>query len=306
MHFLITGSSGLVGRALIRKLHANGDTVSCLVRRQPAGPREIEWDPSSGKLNPADLEGLDAVIHLAGESISSGRWNTAKRARILNSRVEGTGLIARTLAELERKPRLFISASAIGIYGHRPDEVLNEESAVGSGFLADVCNRWEAATEPASAAGIRTIKLRIGMVISQYGGGLEKMLLPFKLGLGGRFGHGRQVMSWLELSDLTRIMEHCVATESLSGPVNAIAPHQVTNGAFTKALGRQLRRPTLIPLPAFVARLALGDMARELLLASAQVEPAALLQSGFEFRYPNLDPALTAALAAPHPKHHDH
>lgn len=292
MKILVSGSTGLVGSALVPFLVSGGHEVVRLVRGQPQlGATEVPWDPQAGTIEAAKLEGLDAVVHLAGENIA-GRWTAAKKARIRSSRVEGTRLLAETLARLKRPPKTLIGASAIGYYGHRGGEVLREDSPPGAGFLADVCREWEAAARPAAEKGLRVVPLRIGVVLSAAGGALARMLTPFKLGLGGRIGPGNQFMSWIAIDDLTGAIHHALTTESLRGPVNAVAPRPATNLEFTKTLGRVLGRPTIFPMPAFAARLAFGEMADELLLASARVEPAKLVSSGYRFRAPELEGAL--------------
>jgi uncharacterized protein (TIGR01777 family) len=261
---------------------------------------EVPWDPAARSIATPGLEGLDAVVHLAGESIASGRWTAEKKARIRNSRVQGTQVLCEAFGQLARPPQVLVSASAIGYYGDRGTTVLREESRPGSDFLAEVCRAWEAATAPAVQRGIRVVLLRFGVVLSANGGALAKMLLPFKLGLGGVIGSGQQYMSWIALDDVIGAIQHALSTESLHGPANAVAPHPVTNREFTKTLGRVLRRPTLVPLPAFAARLAFGEMADALLLASQRVEPGRLLQSGYVFRYPELENALRHLLGQGH------
>ena len=292
MNILVTGSRGLIGRALVPFLTAGGYGVIRLVRskaRSDAG--DVVWDPAAGMIDRAALAGLEAVVHLAGESIF-GRWTARKKARIRDSRVHATRLLSESLAQLSRPPRVFVCASAVGFYGDRGSEILREESASGSSFLAEVCREWEAATHAAANAGIRVVNLRTGIVLAAAGGALATMLLPFRLGLGGRIGSGRQFMSWITLDDLLEVILHALRTEALRGPVNAVAPNPVTNLEFTRTLGRVLLRPTLFPVPAFAARLVLGEMADELLLASACVEPAQLLATGFRFRFPELEGAL--------------
>lgn len=291
MRVAVTGSSGLVGSALVPFLTAGKHQVTRLVRSKPAASGSAHWDPAAGRVEAAALEGLDAVVHLAGENVT-GRWTAAKKARIRDSRVQGTRLLAETLACLQQPPKVMVCASAIGYYGNRGDELLREESPPGSGFLADTCREWEAASQAAEQKGIRVVRLRIGLVLSPAGGALARMLPPFKLGLGGRIGAGQQYMSWISLDDLVGVIHHALATESLRGAVNAVAPRPVTNLEFTKTLGRVLGRPTVFPLPAFVARLGFGEMADELLLASACVEPARLESTGYSFRTPELEGAL--------------
>jgi hypothetical protein len=292
VNVLVTGSSGLIGSALEPFLAAAGHRVIRLVRSRPSsGEAQRFWAPEAGILDPGALEGLDAVVNLAGENVA-GRWTERKKARILNSRVKSARLLSESLAGLAQPPKVLVSASASGFYGDRADEVLTEESASGSQFLAQVCRQWEAGTEPAARAGLRVVVLRIGLVLSASGGALAQMLPPFKLGLGGRIGSGRQYWSWIALDDLLGVVLHVLNTEALRGPVNAVAPNPVTNLEFTKTLGRVLKRPTVLALPALAARLAWGQMAEELLLASTRMEPARLLAFNYKFRYPELEPAL--------------
>ena len=297
MKIIVTGASGLIGSALVSSLSKQGHQVTALVRREskrkpPAGLTEVIWNPAAGELDAARLVGHEAAVHLAGESIASGRWTDAKKRRIVESRVKSTRLLAETLARLQTHPRAFICASAIGYYGDRGSELLTEESAPGVDFLSHVCREWEAACEPVRAVGIRTVNLRIGIVLSSKGGALAQMLTPFKLGLGGRIGNGWQYMSWIALDDALGAIEHALTDESLAGPVNVVAPQPVKNVEFTKTIGRVLGRPTLLPVPGFALRLVLGEMADELLLASTRVEPARLKATGYQFKYPQLEPAL--------------
>ena len=297
MNILITGSSGLVGSALIPALSAEGHRVSRLVRSKlDMGIRDTYWDPSSKELYSPPLEGLDAVIHLAGESIASGRWTKARKERIQQSRVMGTRLLAMSLAKLANPPKVLISASAIGYYGDRGFEVLTEQSAPGTNFLSGVCRDWEAATAAAAEIGIRVANLRTGVVLSPNGGALARMLTPFRMGVGGIVGNGRQYMSWISIDDLLRVILYTLKMELLRGPVNAVAPKPVTNSEFTRILGAVLKRPTVLPMPTFAARLAFGEMADELLLASARVLPMKLTASGFVFRHPDIETALTGLL----------
>ena len=297
MRVLISGSSGLVGSSLRRSLESDGHEVFSLVRRDPRGANELRWDPLEGQVSPIDLK-IDAVVHLAGESIAEGRWNEQKKARIRDSRVIGTRALSEALASMAEKPEVMVCASAVGFYGDRGDTPMTECSDPGEGFLPDVCREWEDAAEPARAAGIRVASLRIGVVLAEEGGALSKMLLPFKLGLGGRIGDGSQYMSWVSLTDLVSMVRFAIEDSGLSGAVNAVAPGAVTNLEFTKALGRALKRPTLFPLPAFVARIVLGEMADDLLLSSIRVEPAVLRERGFNFAHPEIDGALSAVLGA--------
>ncbi len=290
MQIAITGASGLVGSTLVPLLTTGGHHVTKVVRREPA-EGEATWDPD-GEFDAAPLDGIDAVVHLAGENIAASRWSAKVKEKIRTSRVQGTRVLCEGLAKMQNPPKVLVCASAIGFYGDRCDEELNEESANGTGFLADVAQQWEAATQPARDAGIRVVNLRFGVILSPKDGALAKMLLPFKLGGGGRVGSGKQYWSWISIDDAAGAVHHALMTDSLSGPVNAVAPNPVTNGEFTKTLGRVLNRPTVVPMPAFAARLALGEMADELLLASIRVEPQKLRRSGYEFRQPTLEAAL--------------
>ncbi|MBM3789643.1 MAG: TIGR01777 family protein [Acidobacteria bacterium] len=289
----VTGSTGLVGSALVASLRLSGGEVRRLVRSEsPGEPGSIRWNPRTGETDMAALEGLDAVVHLAGENIAGGRWTPARKRRIKDSRVLGTRHLVQALGRLANPPACLVSASAIGYYGGRGGEKLTEESGPGSGFLAEVCREWEAAAQPAADRGIRLVILRIGIVLSKSGGALATMLTPFRLGLGGRLGSGGQYMSWITLDDLVGAILHALHDGTLAGPVNAVAPSPVTNREFTGTLGRVLNRPAVLPLPGFVARLGLGEMADELLLASTRVEPDRLLRAGYVFRHSRLEPAL--------------
>ncbi len=292
MKVAITGSTGLVGSALVPFLTTGEHEVLRVKRSTGAGAGEIDWDPAKGEMNPARLEGLDAVVHLAGENIAARRWNAAQKALIRDSRVKGTKLLCETLARLRQPPRVLVSASAIGFYGDRGEEELTEASSAGTGFLAEVGRAWEAATEPAIKAGMRVVHLRLGVILSPRGGALAKMLTPFRLGVGGRIGSGRQWMSWIALDDAVGSIYHAMCTERLGGPVNAVSPNPVTNLEFTKTLGKILWRPTIFPMPGFMARLAFGEMANELLLASTRVVPRTLLDSKYGFIYGDLESAL--------------
>jgi len=297
MKIAITGASGLIGSALVVSLKSDGHHVHRLVRTiTPAETDAIAWDPNAGTIDRDALEGLDAVVHLAGESIASGRWTHEKKRRILDSRVKGTRLLAEALAGLEAPPRCLISASAIGYYGNRADETLTEDKPPGAGFLPEVCVQWESAAQPAAARGMRVVFPRIGIVLSSSGGALPRMLPPFQMGVGGKIGSGRQYMSWIDLDDLIGVIRHAIQTDPLRGPVNAVAPNPVPNEEFTRILGKVLSRPTLFAMPAFAARIAMGEMADALLLASARVIPAALERSGYEFRYPQLEASLRHVL----------
>lgn len=291
MHVAVTGSSGLVGSALVRSLTTDGHRVIRLVRGSPSGD-DVQWDPGEGVRDVARLEGVDAVVHLAGENIAAGRWTPQRKDAIRRSRVEGTRRLSESLAKLSRRPQVLVSASAIGYYGDRGSEVLSEDSAPGKDFLARVCQEWEAATGPASQAGIRVVHLRFGMILSPAGGALEKMLLPFKAGVGGRVGSGAQYVSWIAIDDAIGAIYHAITAEGLKGPVNTVAPNPVTNAEFTRVLARVLSRPALLPMPAFAARLAFGEMADTLLLASARVMPVRLQATGYGFRHSDLEGAL--------------
>ena len=298
MRILVSGSHGLVGMALLPALAGKGHQVVRLVRGlSVAAGSEVSWDPEGGRLDPASLGGFEGVVHLAGESIAAGRWSESRKARIRESRVKGTRLLAEALTALPQPPRVFISASATGYYGDRGEEMLVEESPRGVGYLPEVCRAWEAATEPAARIGIRVVSLRFGVILSPAGGALAKMLFPFKMGAGGILGSGRQYLSWISLEDAVGSILHALATSPLRGPVNAVAPLPVTNAEFTKTLGRVLRRPTVLPMPAFALRLAFGEMADVLLLASTRVEPKRLLASRYPFRHTELEGALQDLLA---------
>ena len=296
MKVLVTGSHGLVGTALIKSLAADNHQVIRLVRQKSTDDATISWDPTKGVIDKQRLEGLDVVFHLAGESIASGRWTDEKKRKIRDSRVRGTELLAKSLAGLSQPPSSLISASAIGYYGDRGDEVLTEQSRAGSDFLAGVCVEWEQATEPASAAGIRVVLPRFGIILAKEGGALAKMLPPFRMGIGGRVGDGKQWMSWIALDDVVGGLRFVTENARVSGPVNFVAPNPVTNAQFTKALGHVLSRPTLFPVPAFGARLAFGEMADALLLSSQRVDPACLKNEHYPFKFPELDKALRHSL----------
>lgn len=289
---LISGSSGLIGTALLPALQTAGYDVTRLVRRPSAG--QLAWNPDK-PLAPESVSGFDAVVHLAGESIV-GRWTEAKKQRILQSRVPPTRNLAQALATASKPPRVLVCASAVGYYGTRGDEVLREDSPSGQGFVAEVCRQWEAAAQPAAAAGIRTVHTRFGIVLSKDGGALAKMLPPFRFGLGGNMGNGRQWWPWVDLGDVVGAILHALPNDSVRGPVNVVSPHPATNSEFTKTLASVLSRPAIFPMPAFMARLAFGEMADDLLLASQRVEPGKLLASGYSFRHPELSGALRAIL----------
>jgi uncharacterized protein (TIGR01777 family) len=299
MKILVTGASGFVGSSLIPFLTRHTHEVTRLVRSRPqTGAQEIFWDPEGGKLDKTLLEGFDAVVHLAGENLSAGRWTKRRKQRILESRVAGTRLLARALADLKQPPEVMVSTSAIGFYGDRGTEILHEESGPGTGFLADVCRQWEQSADAEKGKGIRLVTLRLGMVLSSAGGVLPRMLTPFRIGVGGRVGDGTQFMSWIVLDDLLEIILFICTQPSLRGAVNAVAPEPVTNLVFTQTLGRVLRRPAVMPVPAFAIRLVFGEMGEQLLLSGARVEPARLHAAGFRFRHPQLEAALRHVLSA--------
>jgi uncharacterized protein len=296
LRVLISGASGLIGSALTRELRAAGHETVALVRH-PAGPGEVQWNPRQ-VLDPAKLAGFDAVVHLAGKNVA-GIWTPDFKREILESRVWGTLTLAGAAAASyikTGKPRVFVSASGMSYYGNRADEVLTEDSSPGPGFLADVVRQWEAATSVTRDAGLRTVSMRVGVVLSRNGGALKPMLAPFKLGLGGRVGNGQQWWSWIALDDVVGAMRFAIENETLQGPVNTVGPAPVRNAEFVRALGHQLHRPAIVPLPEFVIRTLMGEMGHELLLVSARVLPAKLNAAGYKFRYANLPDALAAAL----------
>lgn len=292
MKILVTGSSGLVGSALVSFLQENGHEVYKLVRRKAdLLSHEIVWSPNEGVLNPLLLERLDAVVHLAGENIM-GIWTSNKKRRIRNSRINGTALLSKVLCQLKYPPSVFISASAIGYYGNRGDEILTEESSKGEGFLADVCEEWEKETRIVAEKGIRTVNIRIGFILSSEGGGLQQMLKVFKWGLGGKVGSGNQYMSWVTLNDLIRIIAFVIGQGQLNGPVNAVSPDPVTNAKWTKTLGHVLHRPTFFPVPESIVKLLFGELGETVLLASTRVKPVKLEEAGFIFEDSSVEEAL--------------
>lgn len=301
MKILVSGSHGLVGKAFVKLLTADGHEIVRLVRHKSSSPAEIEWNLDQGTIDAASLEGLDAVVHLAGESIASGRWTDEKKHSIRDSRILGTALLSDALARLSRPPAVFLSASAIGYYGSRGDELLTEKSTAGTDFLANVCRAWESATRSAIEKGIRTVHTRFGIILDAHEGALGKMLTPFRMGIGGRVGSGKQWMSWIAIEDVVNGLKFLLREQSVSGAVNFVAPNPVTNAEFTKTLGRVLSKPTLFPVPEFGVKLAFGEMGDALLLSSQRVEPSVLLQAGFGFDYPSLDLALRHILAADKP-----
>jgi uncharacterized protein len=290
---LVSGVSGPVGKALLPELRKRGHVIR-LVRGRVTGNDQISWNPAQA-LPPQQVEGFDIVIHLAGETIV-GRWNAAKKARIRDTRVQGTKTLVESLTKTAHPPRVFICASAIGYYGDRGDEILREESAPGSDFLAQVCRDWETATQPATNAGIRTVNTRFGVILSRNGGALPKMLPPFRMGVGGRIGNGRQWMSWIHIADVVGAIEHALDNPSVTGAVNVVGPNPAMNAEFTRTLARVLHRPAIFPMPAFAARLAFGEMGDALLLASQRVEAAKLTANGYRFQFEDLSAALAALL----------
>jgi len=291
----MTGSTGLIGRAATSTLRSRGHRVRAIVRTPPKED-QIGWRPDEGRIDQQGLEGLDAVIHLAGENIADRRWTTAQMARIRESRVAGTDLLARTLARLDRPPRTFLSASAIGYYGDAGDTVLDETAGAGTGFLSELAQTWENATSPAAEAGIRVSLMRTGVILSPTGGALAKMLPIFRAGLAGRLGSGRQWMSWISLDDAVGAILHLLLLGDASGPVNLVAPTPVTNAEFTRTLAGLLRRPALLPVPALALCIAVGRMADDALLASTRVQPGQLLEQGYAFQHPTLRQALQHVL----------
>jgi uncharacterized protein (TIGR01777 family) len=295
----VSGSSGLVGSALTAALGANGHTVARLVRTgSAADSNSIRWDPLAGTLDTQALEGADAIVHLAGASIAGGRWTAARKQLLRSSRVEATQHLLEGISRLRQRPAVFVAASAIGFYGDRGDERLSESSAPGDDFLSQLARDWEASALRAESLGIRTVLLRFGVILSTRGGALPRMLTPFRLGVGGRLGSGKQWMSWLALDEATAIILYALTKESLRGPVNAVAPNPATNAEFTRALARALHRPALFPAPAFALRLLLGEMADALLLSSQRVFPERFIALDYAFRAPRLDEAIAGVLAS--------
>ena len=296
MKVAVTGASGLIGGALVPFLTSKGHEVLRLVRRAPQGAAEMRWDPARGEIDPGALEGVDAVVHLSGESIAGGRWSAARKTRLRESRVATTQLLARTLASLTRRPGVLVSASAIGFYGSHAERWFTESSPAADDFLGRLSVDWEGAAGPAVEAGIRVVHPRFGLVLSPAGGVLGKMLLPFRLGLGGVIGPGTQYMSWIAMDDALSALHHALVNDAVDGPVNLVTPEPVTNREFTKTLGRVLRRPTILPAPALALRLVLGEMAEATLLASTRVRPGRLEQTDFTFQFPTLEGALRHVL----------
>jgi len=297
----ISGASGLIGSALAASLERQGHTIRRLVRRPARTDDEISWDPQGGAIDAERFAGVDVVINLAGENLGQ-RWTPGVKRRVRESRVSATGLLARTAAAANPKPSVFLSGSAIGVYGSRGDEVLDEASELGNDFLASVCKEWEASAAPAVEAGIRVLTLRTGLVIARDGGVLVKFLLPFKFGIGGRLGSGAQWMSWIALADYVEAIGFLIRRVEISGRVNLTAPNPVTNAEFTRTLARVLQRPAIIPVPRFALKLLMGEMIEGTALASQRVRPRQLLDSGFEFGLPTLEAALRSTLSPVAPK----
>jgi len=295
VNVVVTGSHGLIGTALVQALRLGGHSVRRAVRGT-ASPPDVSWDVNAMYIDKAALTGVDAVVHLAGEGVAARRWTPAHKERVRRSRADGTRLLAEALADLDRPPAVMVSGSAVGYYGDRGDEVLTEESPSGDDFLSGVCREWEAATAPAEEAGVRVVHLRTGIVQTARGGALRKQLPLFRAGLGGRLGHGRQWFSWISLADEIGVILHCMRRDSLHGPVNATAPDPVNNAAFTKALGRAVHRPTVVPVPRLALSIALGREMAASLLASQRVLPDRLEADGFTFRHATVDDGLAAAL----------
>ncbi len=299
MRIAVSGASGLIGSQLAAFLRTGGHQVDPLVRKSPSeGSNEIRWNPSDGTVDTSRLEGVDGVVHLAGENIAGGRWTEERKRAVLDSRVRGTEAIAKAVARLDRKPKVLVVASAVGFYGARGEEILTEDSEPGQGFLTEVCQAWEDAARPAEDAGIRVVKLRIGIVLAAAGGALATMLPAFKLGVGGVVGSGRQYMSWIALDDVIGLAHHVLMNDEVRGPVNATAPHPVTNRELTKTLGRVLGRPTVLPVPSFAIKAMFGEMGDSLLLQGSRVLPKRAEESSFSFLYPDLEAALRAELGA--------
>ncbi|MFJ3923841.1 TIGR01777 family oxidoreductase [Streptomyces sp. NPDC090022] len=297
MRIAVTGSTGLIGKALVRSLRADGHEVVRLVRRPPAAPDEAAWDPPRGYVDPAGLEGCAAVVHLAGAGVGDRRWSAAYKKEIRDSRVLGTAALARAVASLAEPPRVLVSGSAVGYYGDQGDRVLDEDSPAGEGFLPSVCVEWEAAAAPAHAAGVRTVFARTGLVVAGKGGAWGRLFPVFRAGIGGRMGDGRQYWPFISLHDEVAALRHLIDTPALAGPVNLTAPEPLTNREITAAMGRVLHRPTLLPVPAAALRIVLGEMAQDV-LGSQRARPVRLLESGFVFRHPLIEQALRAALTA--------
>jgi len=301
MKIAITGSTGLIGTAVVRYFKGCGHCVTRIVRSGTKSKSQepiLEWDIPAKLCETQGLEALDVVIHLAGANIAGARWTKNYKQQITSSRIEGTRLLCSVLGKLQQPPKVLCSASAIGFYGnHLPQETIDETAGAGADFLANLCQEWEGATQPAQDAGIRVIHMRFGAVLSSSGGAIAKMFVPFKCGLGGKLASGKQMFSWIALDEIPVIISYMIEKEDISGPVNVVAPHPVSNAEFTKEFGRVIRRPTILPVPGFALRLLLGEMADSLLLGGARVIPQRLQRSGYSFQYPDLHSALTAALS---------
>jgi uncharacterized protein (TIGR01777 family) len=297
MKILITGASGLIGKALQDSFRQKGHDMLLASRREPRGPDEIKWDIENGFADPKKLEGVDAVVHLAGENVSGGlRWSEEKKRAIRESRIVGTKSVVDAMAAMSVKPKVFIASSAIGFYGDRADEIMTESSSAGTTFLSEVSTAWEAESRRAEDAGIRTVLLRTGIVLAKDGGALAAMLTPFKFGVGGVVGSGKQWMSWISLDDMVGLINFCIEHESIRGAVNAVAPNPVTNAEFTKAMGEVLYRPTFLPLPAFAVNMVFGEMGDALLLASTRVIPKRLEDAGYKFQFTDIREAIAHAV----------
>jgi len=293
MKLIVSGSSGLIGSAICEHYDSEEHTVFKMKREKTSIKKsDLSWDPLAGNIEISKLEGSDAVVHLSGENIGSGRWTARKKIDIFDSRIKGTQLLCESLAKLVNPPKVLVSASAIGYYGNRGDELLDENSNAGKGFLADLCQKWELAAEPAAKKGIRVVYLRSGIVLSSKGGALYKMLFPFKLGLGGKLGSGLQYMSWISIDDMVGVIDHVINNESISGPINIVTPNPVTNKEFTRTLGKVISRPTIFPLPTTIGKILFGEMAEEMIFSSTRVTPKKLLSSGYQFQFPDLEEAL--------------
>ena len=298
MKVLVTGSSGLIGGELVAELRRRGDQVTSLVRRPATGAGEASWDPSAGTIEAEKLEGHDGAVHLAGVGIGDHKWSDDHKRAVLDSRVQGTGLLARTLAQLDQPPKVLASGSAVGYYGYESDQIVTEADGKGRGFLADVVAKWEDAAAPAADAGIRTMLLRSGVVLTAKGGALKKQLLPFKLGIGGRLGRGTQWLSWISLEDEVAAIRHLLTTETANGPVNVTSPQPVTNAEFTATLAKVLKRPAFMPVPTPALHVLFGkEMTKEMLLGGQRVLPDVLDHSGFTFAHPQLEAALRHTLS---------
>ncbi len=298
MRIAITAANGMIGSALTRHFAEQGHDLTLIVRRPVESIHTLSlWNPSTGEINPADLDSQDVIINLAGRNVADRRWTPAFKQEIVSSRLLATELIIRTLKKLSRPPQLLLNASAIGIYGNRPDEMVDEDSAPGTGFMAESCAKWEAAANQASEAKVRVVCLRIGVVITRSGGVVQRLLPIFRFGLGGKLGNGHQVMSWIALDEIPLILDYIISNAHLSGPVNLTSPNPVTNEAFTAAFGKSLRRPALFSVPGIALKLGVGEMAAELLLGGASVTPKRLLAAGYKFRFPEIDRVLTAELS---------